>query len=58
LEKEIRSISSGFSLKTESRLSAAAVEAEKHNHKVIRKEEECGDQGKGDGKKVMVHPNN
>jgi phage terminase small subunit len=35
LVKELRSISSGFSLKPESRLSAAAVEAEKHNPKVV-----------------------
>jgi phage terminase small subunit len=39
--KELRSASSGFSLKPESRLSAAAVEAEKYNPKVAGKEEEC-----------------
>jgi hypothetical protein len=32
--KELRSASSGFSLSPESRPSAAAVEAEKHNPKV------------------------
>jgi hypothetical protein len=48
--KELRSVSSGFSLKPEWRLSAAAVEAEKHNPKVVGKEKVCGDQGQGDGK--------
>jgi hypothetical protein len=37
--KEFRSASSGFSLKPELRLSAADVEAEKHNPKVVVKEE-------------------
>jgi hypothetical protein len=37
-------------LEPESRISAAAVEAEKHNPKVVGKEEVCGDQGQGDGK--------
>jgi hypothetical protein len=36
--KELRSASSGFSLKPELRLYAAAVEAEKHNPKVVGKE--------------------
>jgi hypothetical protein len=36
--KELRSASSGFSLKPEWRPSAAAVEAEKHNPKVAGKE--------------------
>jgi hypothetical protein len=44
--KELRSASSGFSLKPELRLSAAAVEAEKH----AGKEEECWDQVQGNGK--------
>jgi hypothetical protein len=35
--KDTRSSSSGFSLKPESRPSAAAVEAEKHNPKVAGK---------------------
>jgi hypothetical protein len=35
--KELRSASSGFSLIPESRPSAAAVEAEKHNPKVAGK---------------------
>jgi hypothetical protein len=35
--KELRSASSGFSLKPESRPSAAAVEAENHNPKVAGK---------------------
>jgi hypothetical protein len=48
--KELRRVSSEFSLKPEYRLSAAAVEAEKHNPKVVGKEEVCGDQGKGNGK--------
>jgi hypothetical protein len=48
--KEIRSSPSGFSLKPEFRRSAAAAEAKKHNPKVVGKEEECGDQGQGDGK--------
>jgi hypothetical protein len=47
---ELISVSSGFSLQPESRLSAAAVEAEKHNPKVIGKEEVCRDQGQGNGK--------
>jgi hypothetical protein len=37
--KELRSVSSGFSLKPELWLSAAAVEAKKHNPKVVGKEE-------------------
>jgi hypothetical protein len=37
--KEFRSASSVFSLKSELRSSAAAVEAEKHNHKVTGKGE-------------------
>jgi hypothetical protein len=37
--KELRSVSSGFSLKPESWISVAAVEAEKHNPKVVGKEE-------------------
>jgi hypothetical protein len=48
--KELRSASSGFSLKPEFRISAAAVEAEKHKPKVVGKEQVCGDQGQGDGK--------
>jgi hypothetical protein len=48
--KEIRSASSGFSLTPESRPSAAAVEAEKHNPKVAGKKKEYGDQGQGDVK--------
>jgi hypothetical protein len=48
--KELRSASSGFSLKPESRLSAAAVEAKKHNPKAVGTEEECVDQGQGDEK--------
>jgi hypothetical protein len=48
--KELRRVSSGFSPKPEWRLSAAAVEAEKHNSKVVGKEEVCGDKGQGDGK--------
>jgi hypothetical protein len=40
--KELRRVSSGFSLKTESRLSAAAVEAKKHYIKAVVKEEVCG----------------
>jgi hypothetical protein len=48
--KELRGVSSGFSLKPESRLSAANVEAEKHNPKVVGKEELYGDQDQGDGK--------
>jgi hypothetical protein len=45
--KELRSASSGFSLTPESRPSAAAVEAEKHNPKVAGKKKEYGDQGQG-----------
>jgi hypothetical protein len=37
--KELRSSSSGFSLTPESRPSAAAVEAKKHNPKVVGKRE-------------------
>jgi hypothetical protein len=48
--KDLRSASSGFSLTPESRLSAAAVEAENHNPKLLGKEEACGDQGKVDVK--------
>jgi hypothetical protein len=48
--KDLRSAASGFSLKPESRISAAAVEAEKHNPKVAGKEEECWYQGQGNGK--------
>jgi hypothetical protein len=48
--KEFRSASSGFILKPESRISAAAVEAEKHNPKVVGNEEECWDQVQGNGK--------
>jgi hypothetical protein len=36
--KELRSASSGFSLTPELRSSAAAVEADKHNPKVVGKE--------------------
>jgi hypothetical protein len=39
----------GFSLKPESRPSAAAVEGKKHDPKVTGKEEECLDQGQGGG---------
>jgi hypothetical protein len=48
--KELRSSSSGFSLSPESRPSAAAVKAEKHNPKVAGKKQEYGDQVQGDGK--------
>jgi hypothetical protein len=48
--KELRSASSGFSLSPESRPSAAAVEAEKHNPNVTGKKQEYGDQVQGDGK--------
>jgi hypothetical protein len=48
--KELRSASSGFSLTPESRPSAAAVEAEKHNTKVARNKKECGYQVQGNGK--------
>jgi hypothetical protein len=48
--KELRSASPGFSLSLESRPSAAAVEAEKHNPKVAGKKQEYGDQVQGDGK--------
>jgi hypothetical protein len=37
--KELRSASSGFSMKPQLRLSAASVESEKHNPKVVGKEE-------------------
>jgi hypothetical protein len=37
LLKELRSASSGFSLTPESRPSTAAVDAEKHNPKVVAK---------------------
>jgi hypothetical protein len=39
LMKGLRSTSSGFSLTSESRPSAAAVEAEKHNPKVAGKKQ-------------------
>jgi hypothetical protein len=48
--KELRSVSSGYSLKPESRLSAAAVKNEKHNPKRVGKEGLYGDQGQVDGK--------
>jgi hypothetical protein len=41
--KDLRSASAGFSLTPESRPSAAAVEAEKHNPKVAGKKQEYGD---------------
>jgi hypothetical protein len=48
--KELRSASSVFSLSPESRPSAAAVEAEKHNPKVAGEKQEYGDQVQGNGK--------
>jgi hypothetical protein len=48
--KEPRSASSGFSLKPESRISAAAMAAERLNPKVIGKEEVRVDPGQGYGK--------
>jgi hypothetical protein len=47
---ELRSASSGFSLKPEWRLSAAAVEAQNRNSKVAGKEEKCWDKVQGHGK--------
>jgi hypothetical protein len=54
--KELRSASSGFSLTLESRPSAAAVEAEKHNPKVEGKKQESGYQGKCDEKEEYDSP--
>jgi hypothetical protein len=54
--KELRSASSGFSLTPESRPSAAAVEAEKHNPKVAGKKQESGDQVQGDEKEAFDSP--
>jgi hypothetical protein len=48
--KELRSASSGFRLKPESRPSAAAVEPEKHNPNVAGNKNLYGDQGQGNGK--------
>jgi hypothetical protein len=54
--KELRSASSGFSLTPESRPSASALEAEKHNPKVTGKKQEYGDRGQGDGKEEYDSP--
>jgi hypothetical protein len=52
--KELRSTSSGFSLTPESRPSAAAVEAEKHNTKVAGKKKESGYQVQGNRKEGRI----
>jgi hypothetical protein len=56
--KDLRSASSGFSLKSELRPSAAAVEAEKHNPKVARKEKNVRIKEKAIERKVMFCPKN
>jgi hypothetical protein len=48
--KDPRSASSGFSLKPESRISAAAMAAERRNPNVIGNEEMRVDPGQGYGK--------
>jgi hypothetical protein len=48
--KEPRSVSLGFSLKPESRISSAAVEVVKHNPEVAAKEKGRVDPGQGCGK--------
>jgi hypothetical protein len=55
--KDLRSASSGFSLKYELRPSAAELDAEKHNPKVARKGKNVGIKDKAIERKAMIFSN-